>query len=563
MLTQLSTTQLKHTQLRHTHNAILTRDKTAQKLRVQLIHPPQRVSAANLVSSVAIPPLGLAYLTATLEQAGHRVSVIDGVGEGLGQVFTQNDKTMQGLTFDEILDRIDPEADLIGMGIMFSCAWPPLRDLVNKIKSRFPATPIVLGGEHPTALPDLVFEQSPTDYIVTGEGEETLLELCDRIAQMKKRTLSDNTQASAKTALPVVTDIPGTIARSEGQIVTNPRRSRIRNIDDIPLPAWRYFDVSKYIEHRQPHGSADGRSMPMLATRGCPYQCTFCGSPGMWGTSWRPRSVDQVIDEMELYMRKYGANDFHFEDLTAVVRKDWILEFCREIIKRDLNVSWQLPSGTRSEAIDTEVASAMYGAGCRQFSYAFESGSPEMLKRIKKKIHIDSAFASARDAIKAGIRVQCIFIYGFPGETWKQMLQTYLTMLRCAVTGFREVSICALSPLPNTELFRQIHADTPIELSDEYLDSIFGYLSIWQQKSWNRRVPNTLLRMMILFSFASFFAVSFAARPGRILEVVKGMFTTSSGGKFVRVLKGLLGNARVMRQRQAGSTNVSTSHIMS
>jgi radical SAM superfamily enzyme YgiQ (UPF0313 family) len=546
-LIQLNTSLEDRRIVKHSHVADLGRSGEGPTLRVQLVHPPQRVSATNLVSSVAIPPLGMAYLAGTLEGAGHSVSVVDGVGEGLGQVYSHGGRELQGLTFQEILERIDPNADVIGVGLMFSCSWPVVRDLVRMIKTRFPNTPLIMGGEHPTALPELVFEQSPTDVIVTGEGEESLLEWCDRMAIAKV----NSAKSDAPLALP--TDVAGTMVRTGGKVHANPRRSRIRNVDDIPLPAWEHFNVERYIDHRQPHGSADGRSMPMLATRGCPYQCTFCGSPGMWGTSWRPRDVKRVVDEMELYMRRYRANDFHFEDLTAVVRRDWILDFCREIVDRNLEISWQLPSGTRSEAIDGEVSRAMFAAGCRQFSYAFESGSPEMLEKIKKKIHLEEAFASAQQAMAAGIRAQCIFIYGFPGETWREMWQTYRTIMRCAVAGFHEVSICALSPLPNTEIFRQVDAERGIELKDAYFDSIFGYLSIWRQKSWNARLPDSALRLLILCSFASFFAVSFAVRPTRALGLVRGLLSGSSGGKLGRILKGLVGNLRVMRRGRSAA----------
>src|SRR5205085_11391822 len=94
----------------------------------------------------------------------------------------------------------------------------------------------------------------------------------------------------------------------------------------------------------------------MLATRGCPFQCTFCSSPQMWTQVWKARRPAAVADEIESYMRRYGANDFQFQDLTAIVRKDWIVAFCKELLDRKLSITWQLPVGTRSEAIDAEVA---------------------------------------------------------------------------------------------------------------------------------------------------------------------------------------------------------------
>ncbi len=505
-----------------------------RSLRVQLVHPPQRISSTNLVSGVTIPPLGLAYLAASLEQAGHHVAVVDAIGEGLDQVFDIDGRALRGLTFEQIIDGIDEKVDLIGMGIMFSCAWPPLRKLIHMIRDRFPNTPIVLGGEHATAMTQEVFNQSPVDYIVRGEGEETLVQLCNHLSQRAN-----------------VSDVAGLVWRHEGNMQINANRARIQDIDKIPRPAWHYFNVDQYITYAQPHGSAEGRSIPMLATRGCPFQCTFCGSPGMWGTTWRARDINNVVDEMETYIERYGANDFQFEDLTAVIRKDWVLAFANEIMRRKLKINWQLPSGTRSEAIDKEAARAMFTSGCKQFTYALESGSTEMLQRIKKHIKLDKAFASAKSAMGAGIRVQAGFIYGYPDETLRQMFQTYKTILRCAIVGFHEVSVSTLQPLPNTEMFEIINAKRPIKVDDAYLDSIFGYLSIWQQKSWNPRISDFFLRLSIMATYASFFSLSFLMRPQRAFAFVRGMFGSRSGGKLARIIKGLVRNARTARVSSA------------
>jgi len=196
-----------------------------------------------------------------------------------------------------------------------------------------------------------------------------------------------------------------------------------------------------------------GRSMPMLATRGCPYQCTFCSSPFMWTTAWRARETKAGVDEMILYRERYGVTDIHFEDLTAVGKRTWILQFCQELLSRGVEFTWQLPSGTRSEAIDEEVAELMVKAGCRNFSYSIESGSEDTLKIIKKRIHLDKVHTSAKAAVRAGIRLQVNFILGFPHETWRHVRDTYREIARCAALGFHEFNCCAFSPLPNTEAF--------------------------------------------------------------------------------------------------------------
>src|SRR5262249_6972104 len=158
-------------------------------------------------------------------------------------------------------------------------------------------------------------------------------------------------------------------------------RKRIRNVDDLPLPAWDGFPMEEYLSTRNGNGVYRGRAMGILATRGCPYKCTFCSNPSMYGNLWMPRSPAKVLDEIELYIKKYNAQNIDFYDLTFVLRKSWILEFCREIERRGLVFTWQLPTGTRSEVIDREVSEALYRTGCRNITYAPESGSPETLKR--------------------------------------------------------------------------------------------------------------------------------------------------------------------------------------
>ncbi len=157
--------------------------------------------------------------------------------------------------------------------------------------------------------------------------------------------------------------------------------------------------------------------MPMLATRGCPYECTFCSNPEMWTTRWIARNPTKVLDEMQLYQERYGATNFDFYDLTAIVKRSWIIEFTQMILDRKMQFTWQLPSGTRSEAIDGEVSRLLYESGCRNMSYAPESGSPEVLKRIKKVVKLDRLEKSVRGAVNSKLNVKLNIIMGFPNES--------------------------------------------------------------------------------------------------------------------------------------------------
>ena len=137
----------------------------------------------------------------------------------------------------------------------------------------------------------------------------------------------------------------------------------------------------------------------------------------MWTTRWVARKPELVADEIEIYIKKYGISNVDFYDLTAVIRKDWIINFAKQLIDRKLNITWQLPSGTRSEALDKEVLTYLYESGCRNLSYAPESGSPRVLKRIKKKVETDRMIESMRTAVACGLNVKANIIFGFPDET--------------------------------------------------------------------------------------------------------------------------------------------------
>ena len=151
----------------------------------------------------------------------------------------------------------------------------------------------------------------------------------------------------------------------------NKRRVRCLDVNDIPWPAWEAFDLKTYHDQRFFNGMySPYLTVPILATRGCPYQCTYCSAPNMWTPRWIPRDYRKVVDEIEYYVTSYGARNFPFQDLTAIVRKDWIVGFCREILARGLDITWQLPSGTRSEAIDEEVAHLLRQSGMISMAYA-------------------------------------------------------------------------------------------------------------------------------------------------------------------------------------------------
>jgi radical SAM superfamily enzyme YgiQ (UPF0313 family) len=508
-----------------------------------LIHPPQMISATNAVSTVTMPPLGLAYLCGSLEVAGRTVCVIDAVGEGLGRYCPFGSYHLHGLTDEEIVARIPATADVIGVGLMFSCTWPATRELLKKIKAAYPDKLLIMGGEHVTALPQITFLQSLVDVGVVGEGEETLLELL--MALENHRPLSEVAGLV----------LPG----PHRQVIRTAARERIRAINDIPAPAWHHFNLEGYMTYNQPHGASRGRFIPMLATRGCPYKCAFCASATMWTQRWLPRSPRLVVDEMEKYIREYNIQDFQFEDLTAIVRRDWVEAFCIEIKRRGLKITWQLPSGTRSEAMDRDLAALIYETGCHEFAYAPESGSEETLIIVHKMVQLDRLYASARAALDAGIRVGIFIILGFPHETWRHLWPTYKLIARMAWLGAHHVNIGAFSPQPNTELYRELVAIGRIppeaNLDDQFFFDLFGYLDFTQITSWNPRFSDRQLTLMVVAGYALFFGLSFLRHPRRLLTMLADVFRPKSEGKLGKYVRSVLNVARQLPPTKTGATH--------
>ena len=185
--------------------------------------------------------------------------------------------------------------------------------------------------------------------------------------------------------------------------------------------------------------------------------------------AWYARDPDDVLNEIQTYQERYGATNFDFYDLTAIVKRSWIIDFTQKILERKLKFTWQLPSGTRSEAIDEEVCRLLYESGCRNMSYAPESGSPEVLKRIKKVVKLDRLEASVLGAVRNGLNVKLNIIMGFPDESRKELGQTVRFLARMGFAGVHDMSISLFSPYPGSELYHKLRKSGKIpELSDEY-----------------------------------------------------------------------------------------------
>jgi radical SAM superfamily enzyme YgiQ (UPF0313 family) len=365
---------------------------------------------------------------------------------------------------------------------------------------------IVCGGEHFTAVPDLSMQQAPIDYLVLGEGEETA------IALFRALELGVDTSVIAGIAFRG----PG------GEIRKNPRRDRIRAIDELPWPAWDLFDVRAYDEHKLVTGIHYGRTVPILATRGCPYQCTYCSSPNMWTTRWYARDPIDVVDEIEFYVRRFGANNFPFQDLTAILKRDWVVAFTSELVRRKLDVTWQLPAGTRSEIVDDEVARLLRASGCRSVNFAPESGSERTRKHMKKMLTDEKLFRAVRAAVKNGLNVGCFLVLGYPTDEPEDMRATARMIRRLARAGVDDVSAGFFFPLPSTEIYHELERQGKVRLDDAFLKlPVYVHNKFMtDDRNYNQHMTAKQMTRWKYWIVANFYLTSFAMRPLRLLRIV-------------------------------------------
>ncbi|MEM7203953.1 MAG: radical SAM protein [Planctomycetota bacterium] len=474
-------------------------------MKIQLIHPPVYINKSGLTALRPSLPLGLAYIASVLRKDGHDVLVLDALALAPDRMVPEGDIWRLGLEPEDIVAQIDDSVDAIGVTSMWSYSWPIVRRLLHLLRERFPQKPIVCGGEHFTATAKHSMGEAPIDYLVLGEGEETAIALF-RALEMGLDT----------------TVIPGIAYRGEnGECVKNDRRDRIRNIDEIPWPAWDLFDVKAYDENKFVTGIHYGRTVPILATRGCPYQCTYCSSPSMWTTRWYARTPTDVADEIEHYVREFGANNFPFQDLTAILKRDWVLDFTQEILRRDLKISWQLPAGTRSEIIDDEVASMLVQSGCRSINFAPESGSERTRKHMKKMLTDKKLFRAVNAAVKNGLNVGCFLVLGYPTDERVDLKATARMIRRLARAGVDDVSAGFFFPLPNTEITAALEKEGKVVLNDDFL-KLPAYVHNKYMTDDRNYCGNLTARQMTAWKYwivANFYVTSFLFHPGRVFRI--------------------------------------------
>jgi anaerobic magnesium-protoporphyrin IX monomethyl ester cyclase len=375
-------------------------------------------------------------LAAALESAGHKVQVHD---LGLDP----------HLPLTEGIDRIctfDPQ--LIGITAMTSVYQSAIETAVQ-LKARL-GRPIVLGGPHATMFPEEVLAEAPIlDYVVRGEGEETLLEL---VEELEGR--SGNVSA-----------IRGLTHRQGDRIVSNPDRPLIDDLDSLAFPARHLFELERY-GLRTP----DGRPMlTLLSSRGCPYNCAYCFK-GIVGRTYRQRSPENIVSELGQVIEEYGVRDFYFVDDLFTLNTRRLDALIDLMAAEGLAVRWQCLG--RVDRVDARILKRMYAAGCRRIHFGIESGNQRLLERIGKGFRLEQVRDAVRWAQDAGIHVKGYFMLGLPGDTAETMQQTVDFAVEL---GLDEAMFSVTTPFPGTRLWDELVAKRPQTKYDQDFTRAYYY----------------------------------------------------------------------------------------
>jgi anaerobic magnesium-protoporphyrin IX monomethyl ester cyclase len=355
-------------------------------------------------------PINLAYLAAVLEEKGYDLMVLD------CPALQMNHEKLKAK-----LASFDP--DIVGISTM-TPTLPSAFLAARAAKEVCPNTKVVLGGLGATFLDEQILKAEPAvDFIVRGEGEQTMLELAQNPSDPKK-----------------LHKIDGVTFRGEKQIVRTPDRPVTQNLDELPRPAYKHFPLEKY--------RLFGRKvLPVATSRGCPFNCSFCVTPQMFHHTFRMRSPKNVVDELEWLKNVHGAEAFSFYDDMLTYDKKRVYEICDGMRERKLDLPWDCQS--RVDTVNREMVFKMKEAGCQELFYGVETGSQQILDVMGKKTSIEQNEKAIKWAKEAGIFVAISVVIGYPGETRHSIQQT-LNFIRKVKPD--DAFLCVATPSPGSEL---------------------------------------------------------------------------------------------------------------
>jgi magnesium-protoporphyrin IX monomethyl ester (oxidative) cyclase len=405
-------------------------------MKVLLIQPPFTIFRTE--SKKCHPPLGLAYLAAVLKD-DFEVKVLDALAEGYNNEEYVNSLHLRyGLSFVDIKKKIiDFSPDIICVSCLFSAQVENVHKICRLAKESNNKIITIVGGGHPSAVPEQMLQDLNIDFVVLGEGETTLRKLLENIELRKD-----------------ICEIQGIAFRMNGRIKINFKKKFEENLDSLPFPYWDIFPLKKYFKINNPHGSPAKNTsfLPVITSRGCPFECIFCSIHNLWGRNYRTRSAENVLKELDYLVHRFGIKEILFEDDNLTLDKERAEEIFRGIIHRNLDILWSVPNGVAVQTLDDDVLESMKKSGCYSISLGIESGDEYVLKNIiRKPLTLFRVKSVLRKALALNLETSAFFVVGLPGENLTNLKNTFSFARGLNVDN---VNFFFATPLPGTRLLQ-------------------------------------------------------------------------------------------------------------
>lgn len=389
-------------------------------MKIMLINPPQTNSKYKFIGVVA-PPLGIAYMAAILEENNFDVNIIDASAMNMTWETLKNE-----------LKRISPQI------VAITALTPTINQAMKTaqmVKEVCPGAVTIMGGYHPTFNYKELLDEDFVDVVIIGEGEYTMLELVE--------TLKSG----------------GDLAEVKGiafdNIVTPPR-SLITDLDGLPFPALHLLPMDHYKLLNMKTNMAT-----MVASRGCPMQCSFCASAALHGPKLRLRSPKNIVDEMEHLINDYNVETIAFMDDTFTLDSKRVEEICAEIKKRDLKVFWGCTA--RVDNLSKDILKKMKETGCITIFMGIESADQQILDQMNKKTTIANIRHAFELSRKEGIRTIASVVLGMPGDT-KESMERTIKFVQELKPSYALFSLA--TPYPGTRFYQQMVEKNLIKVKD-------------------------------------------------------------------------------------------------
>lgn len=388
-------------------------------IRVCLINPPH----PYLKQPTAQAPLGLMYIAAMLKSKGVSVEIFDASSKHYTDQFSIPEAHIYGIT-GTVLDR------------------RPCISMATKIKQQSPSAKVIVGG--PIALTPEYLDSEFVDTVVQGEGEYIFLDILNDFPNVKQQY----------------------------------KAARIEDLDAIPFPARELMQNLGGNVFAFNKNYRKGGSTVLITSRGCPYNCAFCASPGIWGRRVHFRSVKNVIYEVDEIKSKFGISQLRFSDDTLTLREDRLHELCAELATRD--VIWR--ASIRVKPNSSAMFNAMYEGGCREVSFGVESGDPNVLEFLQKGTTVEDNYNGIVNAKKAGMVVRLLFMIGTPGEG-PNTAKTNIAFLESVKDYYDTIALTNFIPIPGSAI-----ANDPNKFSCKVVDTDIDHYNfyMWGPAGLNR-----------------------------------------------------------------------------